>query len=52
MHPVIVSLGLADQQELDELDRAVRTHLDDPQTLVMPHLFFLVWGRKPRARPS
>ena len=24
MRPVIVSLGLADQQELDELDRAVR----------------------------
>jgi hypothetical protein len=35
MHPVIVSLGLADQQELDQLDRAVRA---DPRTLVMPHL--------------
>jgi hypothetical protein len=57
MHPVIVSLGLADQQELDELDRAVRAHLDDPRTLVMPHLSFLVWGRKPptcglRVRPG
>jgi hypothetical protein len=49
MHPVIVSLGLADQQEPDELDRAVRAHLDDPRTLVMPHLSFLVWGRKPPA---
>jgi hypothetical protein len=50
MHPVIVSLGLADQRELDELDRAVRAHLDDPRTLVMPHLSFLAWGRKPQAQ--
>jgi hypothetical protein len=35
------------QRELDELDRAVREHLDDPRTLVMPHLSFLAWGRKP-----
>lgn len=47
MHPVIVSLGLADQRELDELDRAVRAHLDDPGTLVMGHLSFLAWGSKP-----
>jgi hypothetical protein len=49
MRPAIVQLGLADQQELDELDLAVREHLDDPRTLVMPHLSFLVWGRKPQA---
>jgi hypothetical protein len=47
MHPVIVGLGLAGQAELDALDRAVRSHLDDPGTLVMPHLMFLAWGRKP-----
>ena len=47
LHPVIVSLGLADQDELRALDRAVRIHLDDPHTLVMPHLSFLAWGRKP-----
>jgi SAM-dependent methyltransferase len=46
IHPVIVSLGLADQEELDGLDRAVRSHLDDPRTLVVPHLSFLAWGRK------
>jgi hypothetical protein len=40
IHPVIVSLRLADQEELDALDRAVRAHLDDPRTLVMPHLSF------------
>jgi ubiquinone/menaquinone biosynthesis C-methylase UbiE len=47
MHPMIVGRGLADQAELDALDRAVRSHLDDPGTLVMPHLTFLAWGRKP-----
>jgi hypothetical protein len=55
MRPVILRLGLAEEQELDELDRAVREHVDDPHTLVMPHLSFLAWGRKPEAkrpRPS
>jgi ubiquinone/menaquinone biosynthesis C-methylase UbiE len=47
LHPVIIRLGLADQEELNALDRAVRAHLDDPHTLVMPHLSFLTWGRKP-----
>jgi ubiquinone/menaquinone biosynthesis C-methylase UbiE len=42
MRPMICEMGLADQ-----LDRAVREHLDDPRTLVMPHLSFLAWGRKP-----
>jgi hypothetical protein len=36
LHPAIVSMGLAGQGELDALDRAVRSHLDDPRTLVMP----------------
>jgi hypothetical protein len=47
---VIVSLGLADQDELDALDRAVRSRLDDPHTLALPHLSFLAWGRKPQAQ--
>jgi SAM-dependent methyltransferase len=47
VRPAIVSLGLADQEELDALDLAVRAHLDDPRTVVMPHLSFLAWGRKP-----
>jgi short-subunit dehydrogenase/SAM-dependent methyltransferase len=47
MRPMISELGLADPQELDEVDRAVREHLDDPHTLVIPHLSFLAWGRKP-----
>jgi hypothetical protein len=44
---VSLRLGLADEGELDELDRTVRAHLDDPRTLVIPHLSFLAWGRKP-----
>jgi ubiquinone/menaquinone biosynthesis C-methylase UbiE len=47
LHPTIVSLGLADQEELDALDKKVRAHLDDPHTIVLPHLWFLAWGRKP-----
>ena len=47
MRPKIVALGIASEQELDDLDRAAREHLDDPHTLVLPHLFFLAWGRKP-----
>lgn len=50
LHPAIINMGLADQEELDALDRAVRIHLDDPRTLVVPHLYFLTWGRKPPAQ--
>jgi ubiquinone/menaquinone biosynthesis C-methylase UbiE len=39
--------GLADDRELTRLDRAVRQHLADPNTLMMPHLFFAAWGRRP-----
>ena len=49
VHPAIISLGLAGQEELDALDRAVRAHHDDPRTVVVPHLSFLAWGRKPQA---
>jgi SAM-dependent methyltransferase len=47
MRPKILKRGIAGERELDELDQAVREHLDDPHTLVMPHLLFLAWGRKP-----
>ena len=33
--------------ELDEVDHAVRERLSDPGTLMLPHLLFLAWGRKP-----
>jgi hypothetical protein len=47
LRPVIIALAISDESELDQLDRAVRAHVDDPRTLVMPHLSFLAWGRKP-----
>jgi ubiquinone/menaquinone biosynthesis C-methylase UbiE len=47
MRPQIIAMGLADERELDELDRAARNHFDDPGVLVMPALNFLVQGRKP-----
>jgi ubiquinone/menaquinone biosynthesis C-methylase UbiE len=46
MHPQIIEMGLADQQELDDLDAAVRTHFENPDVLVMPGLYFLARGRK------
>jgi ubiquinone/menaquinone biosynthesis C-methylase UbiE len=46
MRPQILDMGLADERELDEIDAAVRTHFDDPDTVVMPNLYFLAWGRK------
>ena len=47
MRPQILDMGLASGQELDELDAALRPHLEDPRTVVMTGLLFLVWGRKP-----
>jgi SAM-dependent methyltransferase len=47
MRPHIVGMALAEEAELDELDAAARPHLEDPRTVVMSGLLFLVWGRKP-----
>ena len=47
MRPQILEMGLTDERELDELDAAVRAHFENPDTVVMPHLYFLAWGRKP-----
>ena len=47
LRPVILDLGLASDRELAELDAAVRRHLADPRTLMMPHLLMTAWGRKP-----
>jgi hypothetical protein len=47
MRPQIAEMGLASVQELDELDAAARAHLEDPRTVVMSGLLFLVWGRRP-----
>jgi hypothetical protein len=47
LHPVILGLGLASERELADVDTAVRTHLADPRTLIVPHLLVTAWGRKP-----
>ena len=44
---MILELGLSDERELAELDRAVREHLADPRTLTLAHLLVVTWGRKP-----
>jgi SAM-dependent methyltransferase len=46
LHAPILRLGLADEGELEELEAAARAHLAKPETLVVPDLFFLAWGRK------
>ncbi len=43
----LLAAGLVGEGELAELMDALRRHLDDPSTLVVSHLFFQVWGRKP-----
>jgi hypothetical protein len=43
----IVAQGLLGAGQLTDLMAELKTHLDDPGTLVVSHLFFQVWGRKP-----
>ena len=45
--PTILELGLANEREFSELDRAVGEHLTDPHTVAIGHLLFVAWGRKP-----
>ena len=47
LRPMILKLGLSDERELADLDRAVREHLADPRTVVMSHLLVVAWARKP-----
>ena len=47
MRTKITEQGLLSSAELDRLDRDARKHLADPSTLIMPHLSFIAWGRKP-----
>ena len=48
MRPHVLAMGLASEAGFDELDAAARAHLADPDTVVIPHLCFLVSARKPR----
>jgi hypothetical protein len=46
-HPPWLPAGQASNHRPDEVGQAVRAHLSDPGTLMMPHLLFLARGRKP-----
>jgi len=39
--------GLIAERELSDLKRALERHISDPETLIVSHLFFQAWGRKP-----
>ena len=43
----ILDQGLITESEFSELTAELKQHLDRPDTLVVSHLFFQVWGRKP-----
>ena len=43
----LLTSGLMVANELDELLDELWRDLDDPARLVVSHLFFQVWGRKP-----
>ena len=43
----LYALGIADEAEVAAVYAAVRAGLEHPDTVVMPHLSFLAWGRKP-----
>jgi len=47
IRPKIIARGLATEAELDALDAAVRGHLADPETTIVPVTYFLAWARKP-----
>jgi SAM-dependent methyltransferase len=42
----LLAQGVLAKAEMDDLLSALKRHLDDPDTLVVSHLFFQVWGRK------
>ena len=48
MRPYVVELKLATDQELEQLFTDALTYLENPDTIVMPNLFFLVSGLKPQ----
>ncbi|HEX7263376.1 MAG TPA: SAM-dependent methyltransferase, partial [Candidatus Dormibacteraeota bacterium] len=47
MRPKLVASGIVGETEFDDLDHSAQELLNDPRTLVLPILFFLVTGRRP-----
>jgi hypothetical protein len=47
MREQVLAQGLLSTAEMDDLTASLQALLDDPETLVVSHLFFQVWGRRP-----
>jgi hypothetical protein len=43
----VLAENLVGERDLNDLKIALQRHLDNPQTLVVSHLFLQAWGRKP-----
>jgi SAM-dependent methyltransferase len=43
----LIAQGILSAAKLDELADALKHHIENPDTLVMSHLYVQVWGRKP-----
>jgi ubiquinone/menaquinone biosynthesis C-methylase UbiE len=43
----LLAQGLVTRHELDNLQATVQRHIEDPDTLVVSHLYIQAWGRKP-----
>jgi ubiquinone/menaquinone biosynthesis C-methylase UbiE len=43
----LLAAKLVGERELSDMKAALRQHLANPDTLVVSHLFFQAWGRKP-----
>ena len=43
----ILAQKLVGERELSDMKATLKQHLANPDTLVVSHLFFQAWGRKP-----
>src|SRR5262249_43778443 len=48
----LLEKGVFSRAELDKLVDELRRHLEQPDTLVLAHLLFQAWGRRPLAAPN
>jgi SAM-dependent methyltransferase len=47
LRPTLIERGVTDGASLAELDGQVRAHLANPDVVMVSHLLFAVWGRRP-----
>jgi hypothetical protein len=43
----LIDTGVTDASEIETIKDSLRRYLDDPDALVVSHLFIQAWGRKP-----